>query len=607
MKIRKTTGYILAGFMVLLLLTAPPARAQDCPDPDVPVNRSTELAPEFFDNQVLEGCDPYCPDGEMDYCQQGGTRRGSPGSSGASVVSDVSRPRFDCPPTKKLDDTCEQEYPDCTGRPGGRTGGGADSVCEKGAGLPTYGLAGILAGIFPGFPTGFMDCIAKLLGGLSFDGVGGFIGSFINNVTISGGADVGRDGLCLGGSVGVCGFSLAGEICVLDELGNAVAAFEEGINFIEVYAPGIIEVGTAIDDFQGPVIMVDGGFLEGFGEIEPGSIVHVFINEEGESALYVFPPGTAVADIVSGAAEGVGTMVAKFEEGEEFVRKLTMYGLTRVPSENVVLGAEDDEPRISDDVADDYINDNDDNEYDLDGDGVVDGYGIDEDGDGITDGVDTNGDGLIDVYGIDINGDGIADGIPVDSDGDGIIDGLDTDGGGVDIRSIDINGDGVNDGYGVDANGDGIIDGIDSNGDGGIDTIGIDTNGDGIMDGVALDRDGDGVIDGIDRNGDGTPDVIGVDNDGDGVKDGVAVDRNGDGIVDGLDSDGNGIADIQSVDVTGDGVRDGIQIDSNNDGKVDGIDSDGNGIINYRYIDVNSDGTYDGVDMDGDGVPDHDL
>lgn len=566
-----------------LILAVSTAYAQPhCPNPSVPVNRSTELPGNFFDDQVLAGCDPYCPDGENDYCQQGGTRRGSPGSSGASITSDVSKPRWDCPPTMKLDTTCGQEYPDCTGRPGGRSDGGAESVCDHGTGSPTMGLNGILDGIFPGFGAGFGACLMKLIGGLNISSVGGFIGSFINNVN----GGVHRQGTCIGGSVAVCGFSLAGESCLTDENGDPIDDYTEGLSYIEVFAPAEITVGNAREHFQGPVIVVDGGTMDDYGTINPGEIVQVFINDEGESALYVFPAGTSIADITSGAARRVGNRVARFDDDEDFFRVITLNGLARVPAENIALDGPDDQDRISDDVADDYIGHGDaesERAVDLNGDGIPDGEGIDTDGDGIIDGVDTNGDGEIDVPGIDINGDGIIDGVGIDTNGDGIIDGIDTDGNGIDIRGIDTNGDGVSDGIGVDANHDGIIDGIDTNGDGVVDIRGIDRNGDGVIDSIPLDTNGDGIIDGLDTNGDGASDVPGIDTDGDGVKDGVPLDTDGDGAFDGLDTNGDGRVDIPGVDYNGDGKRDGIEIDANGDGIKDGVDTNGDNLIDHPY------------------------
>jgi len=362
-------GLCGTGWMLAPAYAAPPANGGggapgtqksgqvvpvECPVPPVPVNRSTEMPPEFFDNQVLASCDPYCPDGDNDYCQQGGTRRGSPGSSGASITTNVSKARMDCPATKKMDSTCEVEYPDCTGKPGGLSAQGATSVCQKGEGDPTEGVQGILEGIFPGFGDGFIDCLTDFIGGLNFNTIGGFIGSFVNGVTVAGNVDVGRDGLCGGGSVGFCGFTVGGEICVLDEMGDAVAAYEEGVSFVEAYAPGIIQVGTDIANMQGPIIAVDGGFLEGYGEVEPGEIVQTFVNQAGQTAIYVFPAGTKVAEIAAGTAVGVRAD-AEYWGGTRFTRAFTMYGLTRIPAENVVGGAADDKDRVSEEIADHYI------------------------------------------------------------------------------------------------------------------------------------------------------------------------------------------------------------------------------------------------------------
>ncbi len=88
----------------------------------------------------------------------------------------------------------------------------------------------------------------------------------------------------------------------------------------------------------------------------------------------------------------------------------------------------------------DGIGDGDGNEpalIDADGDGVPDSLGTtqDNDGDGFPDHIDLDGDGILDGIGVDTDGDGILDAVGIDTDGDGIIDGLDTTGDGtIDVR-----------------------------------------------------------------------------------------------------------------------------------------------------------------------------
>jgi chitinase len=70
---------------------------------------------------------------------------------------------------------------------------------------------------------------------------------------------------------------------------------------------------------------------------------------------------------------------------------------------------------------------------DHNGDKVADGLGVtlDVNGDSLPDHVDVNGDGILDGMGIDTNGDNIADGVGIDTNGDGIYDAVDTNGDGV--------------------------------------------------------------------------------------------------------------------------------------------------------------------------------
>lgn len=202
---------------------------------------------------------------------------------------------------------------------------------------------------------------------------------------------------------------------------------------------------------------------------------------------------------------------------------------------------------------------------DRDGDGVVDGGGVqDDDGDGVIEGdegvalLDANGDGVIDERDasdpVDVDGDGDIDGddgyVFLDRDGDGRID--HREGG----RPGDRDGDGNPDPGPPDRNGDGTIDRNDV-------PVVSDTNGDGVIDRrdvvIVQDLDGDGrigagdVARGADRNGDGRvdgrDDLDGIDRNGDGAVDDDellgTLDRDGDGRIDreealALDRDGDG-------------------------------------------------------------------
>lgn len=336
--------FLIFTVACLVMLGFGSAAQAQCPDFGVPLNLSYEVDAAEIEEQILAGCDPHIAEGDNDWSAQGGTRRGSPGSSGASLITNVSKARMDCPPTRKEDSTCETEYPECTGRPGGLSVGGADSVCEKGAGTPTVGLLGILDGLFPGFLDGFIECLWKFLSGMDFSSFGGFIGSFVNNVTVSANADFSQDGLCVGGSVGFCGMSVGGEICVLDELGQAMAALEQGISFIEAFAPADIFFGNNLDFTQGPIIVVDGGMLDGYGTINPGEVLAGIVDGSGEMGLYLFPPGTLQSQIQDGSV--IGQKVADLTDmitvdpenpGAGGLR-LTLNGLVRIPVENVQLG-----------------------------------------------------------------------------------------------------------------------------------------------------------------------------------------------------------------------------------------------------------------------------
>lgn len=342
---------------ILLLLDSNAAWAQ-CADFGIPLNRSYEVNAAHIEQQILAGCDPHCRPGDNDWCMQAGRRRGSPGSGGASVITNVSKARMDCPPTKKQDDTCQTEFPDCYGKPGGRSDGGAESVCDKGRGSATDGLRGIQTGVFPGFPLDFLDCLFKFLSGLDFSSSGGFISSFTNNVTVQGGIGYSEKGICAGGSIGFCGFSVGGEICLGDEDGNPVPTLVPGESFVEITAPSSVFFGADTDFTQGPVFAVDGGTLDGYGSIPAGSVLAGIVDSPDGSTtgLYLFPPGTSQSDIQDGDVIGdkifdltpfqSADVLSPFSDG----LRLQLNGLARIPVENVQSEAQggDDSDRLED-------------------------------------------------------------------------------------------------------------------------------------------------------------------------------------------------------------------------------------------------------------------
>ena len=317
---------------------------------------------------------------------------------------------------------------------------------------------------------------------------------------------------------------------------------------------------------------------------------------------------------------------------------------------------------------------------DTDGDGIEDHLDIDSDGDGCNDVIeagytDANGDGQVDGTGInpdgtvsnsdgygspldldnnniadhfesgpdmnnngtpdgcdtdDNDGDGIPDVIDADDDNDGISDiaegSGDTDNDGTpDYLDLDSDNDGIFDvnesGYGAnDTNNDGMIDSNDSNF--------ADTNSDGHEDTLATatprDHDNDGIADHLD-----------LDSDNDGNYDNVEsgngnLDTNGDGMVDAndavfADANNNGTADATEnttpLDTDGDGIADHLDLDSDNDGVYDvveggdgNLDSNGDGMLNSTdtsYQDIDTDGMFDTseitdpTDTDTDGTPDY--
>ncbi len=307
---------------------------------------------------------------------------------------------------------------------------------------------------------------------------------------------------------------------------------------------------------------------------------------------------------------------------------------------------------------------------DTDGDGVLEGDEQDNDCDGTvdegTDRVDDDGDTFTELQGdCDDTNPAIYPSAPegVDLDGDGILegDGLDNDCNGVvDDRTSahDDDGDGFSelDGDCNDTDADihpGAAEGVDSDGDGVLEANDVDDDCDGTVDEGTdrYDDDGDGYSESSGDCDDSDPDIYptapegppvelgldadGKDNDCDGIVDEgtVQIDDDGDGfseldgdcddanttvypgaleLGDGLDNDCDGEVDEDPdpIDDDGDGFSelDGDCDDDNPEiypGAVEGVDTDGDGILEGNGLDDDCDGIVDdgtsAYDDDGDG------
>ena len=332
---------------------------------------------------------------------------------------------------------------------------------------------------------------------------------------------------------------------------------------------------------------------------------------------------------------------------------------------------------------------------DTDSDTIQDYVDLDSDNDGILDAVeagftDANGDGEVDGTGVDADGKVIGSdgyGTPANTDSDTIPDHLDPDSDGDGISDVieagftDSDGDGKVDGTGVDSDGlvtggDGYGTPADTDSDSTPNHLDLDSDNDNVSDAneitngtdpLLADTDGDTVNDNLDQcpntpTGE-TVDANGcsesqIDSDGDGVYNDADLDDDNDGILDTVeladttDRDGDGIPNNRDLDSDGDGILDSVEagfIDANEDGEVDGtgydtdgrvtgsdgygtpadtdssgtadflepavqngpLDSDGDGVPNYRDLDDDNDGILDSiegdntVDTDGDGTPDY--
>ena len=164
----------------------------------------------------------------------------------------------------------------------------------------------------------------------------------------------------------------------------------------------------------------------------------------------------------------------------------------------------------------------------------------------------------------DIDGDGILDGADADVNGDGIVD-----------NGRDYDNDGINDAHDTDDDDDRLLDDKDPNDNN------VDSDGDGISDGVDVDVDGDGIADnGTDSDGDGINDLgdidqhpSSMDNDKDGIRDEYDIDDDNDGVSD-LEEARRGTNPLLS-DTDGDGKSDGVEgtKDTDSDGVIDALES----------------------------------
>ncbi|MCL4298836.1 MAG: hypothetical protein KJ077_24070 [Anaerolineae bacterium] len=292
--------------------------------------------------------------------------------------------------------------------------------------------------------------------------------------------------------------------------------------------------------------------------------------------------------------------------------------------------------------------------------------------DGVNQTSDTDGDGMPDGWELDNGLDPEVDDASDDADGDGATN-LDEYQAGSDPQDADSDGDGVNDDveigtdptHPLDTDGDGTPDFADLDDDD--DSVPtsvecpagspcLNTDGDGAPDYLDPDDDNDTIPTAVecpsgppcpDSDSDGTPNYLDTDSDGDGIPDSqegagdpdgdglsnyIDNDSDGDGIDDSVegrqdldsdgtpnyldtDSDGDGISDVQE----GTGDPDGDQIPNYLDGDSDGDgipdsqdgagDSDNDGTPNYLDTDADGDGSSDAQegtgDADNDGIPNY--
>ena len=267
------------------------------------------------------------------------------------------------------------------------------------------------------------------------------------------------------------------------------------------------------------------------------------------------------------------------------------------------------------DVNFDGVNDN----FDKDGDRIINELDVDSDNDGIPD--------VVEAFGVDENSDGRIDNY-TDTDGDGLSENVDRSnsllpGPSIGLGLADFDGDGLPNYLDRDSDNDGIPDlveagGADANNNGLVDAL-IDLNNNGLVDALQGDTFADADFDGLTNafDGDVNGDMIaenpvagllrsGADINNDGRADSYPfqnLDGGGRPNPYDLDSDGDGINDVREAgfaDTNNDGQSDGTR---GTDGWDDAIDAlTGLGLLN---TDTRSEADYLDIDADDDGIPDN--
>ncbi len=228
----------------------------------------------------------------------------------------------------------------------------------------------------------------------------------------------------------------------------------------------------------------------------------------------------------------------------------------------------------------------------------------------------------------DMDKDGIGDACDSDKDGDGIANGSDNCSGTANPDQLDTDKDGIGEACDSDKDGDGIANGSD-NCSGTANPDQLDTDKDGIGDACDSDKDGDGIANGSDNcSGTANPDQLDTDKDGIGNVcdsdidgDGISNDKDNSPAIhnpDQSDLDKDGIGDVSDPDKDGDGISndednsptihnpDQSDLDKDGIGDVSDPDKDGDGISNdedncpttpnQAQTDVDEDGTGDECD-----------
>jgi hypothetical protein len=267
------------------------------------------------------------------------------------------------------------------------------------------------------------------------------------------------------------------------------------------------------------------------------------------------------------------------------------------------------------DVNFDGVNDN----FDKDGDRIINELDLDSDNDGIAD--------VVEAYGVDADGNGRIDNYS-DTDNDGLSENVDRavgETGSLGLGLPDLDSDGLPNYLDRDSDNDGIPDIIEAEGpDGNNDALTdqlIDNNSNGLLDpSPALmesfaDADFDGWSNAFDGDADGNSTVENVA----GVLLRTGGDANNDGRADNypfknfdkegrpdaydLDSDNDGITDVREAgfaDGNNDGMSDGVKGSDGWDNAIDALMA-----LSFRNTDSNTTPDYKDIDSDDDGIPDN--